>query len=382
MRLVALRLAHFRNYAEAELHPDPSLNLVVGPNAQGKTNLLEAIWVLGGARSPRAPDQRQLVRFGQERAVVRATLRLDATGVERELRLELRSGGGRAFYLNEKAVSRHADILGTLALLWFSPHEVDVVSGGPSHRRRFLDLTLAQADPLYREALLRYTRILQHRNRLLRPRARPESPSLALLDTWDEQLASAGAELTARRLLLVQALEPGAARVYATMAGGDAALSLRYLAAADPSGVASPDVGELRERLLSRLQAMRPAELARGVTLIGPHRDDLAMRLGPTDLRYFGSRGQQRTAAVALFVAAWQWMYERMGEAPVLLLDDVASELDEQRRRRLLEVLPPEAQAFITATDAGLFSPVGLMRERSVRVWRVSAGRLELVSGR
>ena len=382
MRLVALRLAHFRNYAEAELQPDPALNLVVGPNAQGKTNLLEAIWVLGGARSPRVADQGQLVRFGAERAVVRATLRLDATDSLRELRLELRRGGGRSFYLNEKAVHKHADILGTLALLWFSPDEVDVVRGGPSHRRRFLDLTLAQADPLYREALLRYTRVVQHRNRLLRLRARKEEPPAPLLDTWDEQLAGAGADLMARRLALLQELQPAAAGVYQAMAEGDGPLSLRYLSAVGPSPPDGPDAVALRERLLGRIRAMRAAELARGVTLVGPHRDDVAICLGSMDLRHFGSRGQQRTAAVALFVAAWRWMRARMGEAPVLLLDDVGSELDDRRRRRLLEVVPPEAQVFITATEADLFPASGGMPQRSLKVWRVSAGRLELVSGR
>ena len=382
MRLVSLRLAHFRNYVEAELHPDPSLNLVVGPNAQGKTNLLEAIWVLGGARSPRIADQGQLVRFGAERAVVRGTLRLDATDAERELRLELRRGGGRTFYLNNRVVHRHADILGTLALLWFSPDEVDVIRGGPLHRRRFLDLTLAQADPLYREALVRYTRILQHRNRLLRARgASPAAPD-ALLDTWDQQLAEAGAQLLARRLALVDALEPEAARIYAAMAGADAPLRLRYLCGAQPAAPPGSDADGLREQLLARLRALRAAELARGTTLVGPHRDDVAVCLGSMDLRYFGSRGQQRTAAVALFVAAWRWMHERMGEPPVLLLDDVASELDEQRRRRLLEVVPAQAQVFITATDADLFTGTGPPLGRSLRVWRVSARGLELVSGR
>lgn len=382
MRLVALRLAHFRNYAEAEIQPDPALNLVVGPNAQGKTNLLEAIWVLGGARSPRVADQGQLVRFGAERAMVRATLRLDGSDSLRELRLELGRGGARSFYLNDKAVHRHADILGTLALLWFSPDEVDVIRGGPSHRRRFLDLTLAQADPLYREALVRYTRVVQQRNRLLRARApRGELPA-PLLEAWDEQLAGAGAELVARRLSLLQQLEPAAAGVYRAMADGDGPLSLRYRSAVDPSPADPADEQALRGRLLGRIRALRAAELARGVTLVGPHRDDVAILLGSMDLRHFGSRGQQRTAAVALFVAAWRWMRDRMGEAPVLLLDDVASELDERRRQRLLEVIPPEAQVFITATEPDALPASGEVARRSLKVWRVSAGRLELVSGR
>ncbi|HEY8426448.1 MAG TPA: DNA replication/repair protein RecF [Limnochordales bacterium] len=381
MRILSLRLAQFRNYESAELEPDPRLNLVVGPNAQGKTNLLEAIWVLGGARSPRASDPRAMIRFGHSQAVVEARLSLDATGAERDLRLDLRPGG-RLFRLNGKAVTRHADVLGTLAALWFSPDEVDVVRGGPAHRRRFLDLTLAQADPLYRAALLRYAQVLRQRNGLLRVAAKGASTSPALLATWDEELAQSGAELVVGRLGLLHALAPGASAIYQRMAGDGARLEVAYQARYDIGSAESPDVAAIRQGLLRRLQALRVAERARGVTLAGPHRDDMVVRAGETDLRHYGSRGQQRMAAVALFVAAWQWMRDRLGEAPVLLLDDVTSELDEVRRRRLLEVLPCEAQTFITATEPSLLHGAGSSPWGAGRTWRVSAGRLEVVSGR
>lgn len=378
MRLTQLHLRDFRNYASAALEPSPSLNLLVGPNAQGKTNLLEAIWVLSGARSPRAADQGQLVRSGAGRAAVWAALVLDASGARRELRMELASQGPRTFWVNGRVLRRHADALGVLAVLWFSPDEVDLVRGAPAQRRRFVDLALSQADPLYRDALVRYARILQQRNRLLRPAPRGAAPPPEVLEPWDAQLAECGGELVARRIALVQALAPAASDAYRSLAGGGEALALHYFCSAVRQAPADP--GLLRERILERLRALRSAELARGATLVGPHRDDVAILLGPADLRRFGSRGEQRTAAVALFVAAWRWMHERTGEAPVLLLDDVASELDEPRRRRLGRVLPAEAQVFATATDLALLPLAS--DGRALRVWRVSAGRLELVPGR
>ncbi|HEY8498790.1 MAG TPA: DNA replication/repair protein RecF [Limnochordales bacterium] len=379
MRLLSLRLVDFRNYAGAEMEPDPSLNLVVGPNGQGKTNLLEAVWVLGGARSPRAAEQREMIRFGQPRAAVSGKVLLDETGAQRDLELELRDGA-RLFRVNGKGVARHADVLGSLAALWFSPDEVDVVRGGPAQRRRFLDLALAQADPLYRAALLRYAHVLRQRNRLLR--AAGASGSEVLLEAWDEQLAQFGSTLVAARLALVDSLQEPAERAYRRMAGQGARLRLRYQARLEmpPGGV--PDAAALRDAIRRRLQALRAAELAGGMTLAGPHRDDLAVQDGETDLRRFGSRGQQRMAAVALFVAAWGWMRARLGEAPVLLLDDALSELDPERRSRLLEVLPEEAQTFLTGTDPALLEEAADRRGGSRRTWRVSAGRLELVSGR
>ncbi len=381
MRIVSLRLAQFRNYESVELEPHPRLNLVVGPNAQGKTNLLEAIWVLGGARSPRASDPRAMIRFGHPQAVVEARLSLDATGAERDLRLDLRPGG-RLFRVNGKVITRHADVLGTLATLWFSPDEVDVVRGGPAHRRRFIDLTLAQADPLYRAGLLRYAQVLRQRNGLLRAAVKGASASPGLLAIWDEELAQSGAELVVGRLGLLRDLAPAASLVYQRMAGDGAPLEVAYQARYDIGPSGSPDAEAVRQGLLRRLQALRVAERARGVTLAGPHRDDLVVRAGETDLRHYGSRGQQRMAAVALFVAAWEWMRARLGEAPVLLLDDVTSELDEVRRRRLLTVLPAEAQTFITATEAWLLEGAGPSPGAPGRTWRVSAGRLELVPGR
>lgn len=385
MRLARLRLAGFRNYAQAELQPGGGLNLIAGANAQGKTNLLEAIWVLSGARSLRAADQGQLVLFGRAAASVEAALHMDASGSQRDLRLVLHRSGRRAFFVNGKAVRRFADVVGSLAVLWFSPDEVDVVRGAPAQRRRFLDVTLAQVDAVYRDALLRYTRIVSQRNHLLRgarDRAAGESAPV-LLDAWDQQLAEVGGELTERRQELVRELERRAARTQDEMTGGGEALKLRYRSTANGPGAGGGEPGgpgEAAERLLARLRALRPAELARGATLAGPHRDDLEIRLGDTDLRYFGSRGQQRTAAVSLFVAAWGWMRQRIGEPPVLLLDDVASELDEDRRRRLFAVLPREAQIFLTGTDAEALAAAA-RGHGEVRVWRVSAGRLEVVPG-
>ncbi|MBE3599648.1 MAG: DNA replication/repair protein RecF [Limnochordaceae bacterium] len=382
MRVDFLRLTHYRNFRDVLVEASPGLNFLVGLNGQGKTNLLEALWVLAGARSPRAREPGDLVTYGVEQGHVHARVSQDATGVTRDVEVTLARGTARSYRLNGKPLPRAADVLGTLAVLWFSPDEVDLIRGGPADRRRFLDVVLAQTDGTYRRLVLQYGRILLQRNRTLQ-QIREGQAAPSLLDAWDEQLVAAGSYLTVARHALVDAIAGTAAQTYQAIAGSASTLEMTYKA----SGPGAADRGAADPRSLQRafaahLERLRAAELARGVTLAGPHRDDLEIGLDGVEVRRFGSRGQQRTAAVALHLAAWEWMRERSGEGPVLLLDDVASELDAGRRARLIRALPETAQVWLSATalDPEWLSPQR-QAVRPGRAWRVSGGTLEILAG-
>lgn len=361
------------------MEPGPGLNLVVGPNGHGKTNLLEAIWVLGGARSPRAADPARLVRLGAgpTGGEVEGALVLDSTGARREVRLCLRAAGARrAYAVNGKRVARVLDALGQVLVVWFSPDEVDVVRGSPAARRRFLDVALAQVDPRFREAAARYARALQQRNHALQ-RAGAGRDAAGVVEAWEGPLARAGALVAVRRHLLLAELAPAAASLLGSLTAGEGTLRLLYRPTVPEEAMGSS--ASYEAALLRRLGQLREAERVRRVTLAGPHREDFEVRLDGLDLRSLGSRGQHRAAAVALFLALWAWVSGQAGEPAILLLDDVASELDEGRRQRLARMLPAGAQVFATATEPSL---VPVPAAAGARVWRVSNGQLELVSGR
>lgn len=379
MRIAQLELTDFRNYPACRMQPAPGLNLLVGPNGHGKTNLLEAVWVLTGARSPRAANPALLIREGAPRAHLRAAVHVETIGSSRELELRLSRGAPRrSFVVNGKPVRHALEAFGMLLAVWVSPDAAETVRGEPQRRRHFLDVALAQLDPVFREAAARYARVLAQRNRLLAQLAAGKATA-SLLEVYDEQLAAAGAVVALRRWNLLQELGPMAEEIHARLAGkGAARLNLAYVAS--PGTLPDPTPQAYQKRLLQRLRELRAAELARKVTLAGPHRDDVCITLDGLDLRHMGSRGQQRTAALALHLALWRRLAERAGEAPVLLVDDAASELDEARRRRLFQALPRDAQVWLSATEAELLGLEGL-REQAAAVWRVFEGQLELVSG-
>ena len=378
MRIRRLELRDFRNYAAAVMEPSPGLNLVVGPNGHGKTNLLEAAWMLTGTRSPRAADPTLLIRHGASEASVRALVDVEASGAQRDLQLRLsQTAPRRSLAVNAKALTRAADAVGLLLAVWVSPDAAETVRGEPQRRRQFLDVALAQLDPTFREAALQYARVLAQRNRLLASPAAAGAEGRRLLEVYDEQLAQAAATVVARRVALLEELRPVCDRLHAGIAGEEGLhLELEYRSS---TPLSSEGPQAYRQGLLRRLGQLRAAERARRCTLAGPHRDDVAVRLGGLDLRRLGSRGQQRTAGLAMHLGLWECLYRRAGEPPVLLVDDAASELDEQRRRRLWEALPQGAQVWLSATEAQLLA-TGRAGTGGA-VWRVCHGRLELVSG-
>jgi len=375
MHLRRLSLVNYRNYVRLELALPAGLTLVQGQNAQGKSNLLEAIAFLATTRSPRTAADGELVNWlAREEPYPYTRL---AAEVQRGERLEqvditlLPGSNGDSFrkQVRVNSVNRRAlDLVGILLVVLFRPEDVDLVAGSPGQRRRYLDLSLCQLEPAYCRALSQYNKALSQRNALLRNLRERERQAATQLRFWDEKLTETGALVIARRQWLINALSAGAGLRHLDLSGGAERLHIRYLPSFDPgqppqersngagpdeTGVAYPDLtpDSVRAIFAAHLHGGRHRDIAAGLTLHGPHRDDIGFFLGDRNLRGFGSRGQQRTAALASKMAELDIMTTASGVAPLLLLDDVMSELDANRRAMLLDALRILPQAIVTTTD-------------------------------
>jgi DNA replication and repair protein RecF len=403
MRLNHLSLTNFRNYTRLELDLPGRLTVIQGANGQGKTNLLEAIHLLATGRSPRASVERELINWlasegplpyarlvcdiGQDRATEKLELVLESgvngAGAGPTVRKQVRIDG---------APRRGIDLVGHLRVVLFLPEDVSLVAGAPSERRRYLDIALCQIAPSYCRALSEYNRVIAQRNALLR-RLRDEGGDPGQLSFWDTHMADHGSTLIHRRSVAVQILDRMAAERHLELTDGAERLRLSYLPSPDPAaltGSSARQVDEarkqrlaegapvyhtatresIRDSFLTQLRGAKAREIAAGNCLLGPHRDDMAFAVDGYDLRAYGSRGQQRTAALALKLAELQMMREETDDSPLLLLDDVMSELDATRRRTLLAALTGVDQAIVTTTDWGDFSSELLGQANRLRVER------------
>ena len=389
MRLSHLRLSNFRNLAEVELEVPPGVSVYFGQNAQGKTALVEAVYLLAIARSFRAENERELVNFDAARqggqALVDGTVEDDNPDSSesnaptrhrviigyRASPSTAASGPGYRVH-KEIRVDRMrrtaTSLVGLVHAVLFSVQDIGLVQGPPSARRRFLDILISQADPLYLQGLQRYQRVLQQRNRLLRlrrdGRARPDE-----MEFWDDELVREGAWLTWRRHEVMSILTPACVRHHRDLGGEGEALELRYRPSVPLSAGADGMTGSYREVL----QAVAPRERATAATAAGPHRDDFDIIVNGVDMGAFASRGQARTLALALRLAEAETLSAVRGTHPLLLLDDALSEMDADRRRRVLEKTADYPQVMITTTDveqvSDFFGP-------SATYFRVDGGRI------
>ncbi|RCV53964.1 DNA replication/repair protein RecF [Marinitenerispora sediminis] len=370
-----LQLADYRSYESAYLELEPGISTFVGPNGQGKTNLVEAIGYVATLGSHRVATDAPLVRRGAERAIVRAAV---VRGDQRALvELEITPGRANRARLNRSPVPRPREVLGVLRTVLFAPEDLALVKGDPGERRRFLDELLVARAPRFAGVRSDYERVLKQRNALLKSasaryfRQRAE-PDLSTLDVWDEHLAAAGAELLAARLALVAELQPLVAKAYGelTSSGGPPALHYRSSAAPD-EGHLPADRAALAELLRGALSEARPQELQRGVSLTGPHRDDLQLRLADLPAKGYASQGEAWSYALALRLSGFE-LLRADGDDPVLILDDVFAELDAERRRRLAEHVRTAEQVLVSAAVPGDV-PEELVGTR----FRVGEGRVE-----
>ncbi len=333
MHLVEFQCDGFRCLRNVQLEPCPGLNVIRGNNAQGKTSLLEAVLFLTTSKSHRTNHEPELVAHDA------AGFHLQGQARRHDRDVELETNwweGAKRVRVNGVPQTRVSDILGRVNVVFFCPDDVTLVQGTASHRRRFLDMELSQLDGKYLTALQQYRLILRQRNELLRG----DRPDPALLDAWDEQLAKHGLLLIAERQRYIEELSERAAETYGRIAQDEPFL-LRYDADV-PLGESLPDV----------LTRSRDADLRRNMTLRGPHRDDVAILVGGRSGRHFASQGQQKTAALALKLAEVHLAKDRTGEYPVLMLDEVGSDLDGLRRERLGAAIPEDVQCLLTTADA------------------------------
>ena len=346
MRLEHLQVENFRNLESAQLTPSPVLTVICGPNGQGKTNLLEAIWLLTGGKSFRGAKDAELIRRDSPFAVLEANFQ--AGDRDQQMRLTVGSRGtkrpGRTVKLNGADRGRAASIAGTFTAVVFDPNHLSLVKGGPEGRRRFLDAALCQLYPGYLVALRRYARTVAQKNALLK--AYDITPGAdTLLETFNEGLAKTGAEVMARRTAYLARLAPAAAQNYRDISSGAETLTVTYQPCCEPTP----------EALAARLREVKNTELRAGFCLTGPHREDLEIDIDGQPGRIYGSQGQQRSAVLSLKLAEASVAGEILGEHPVMLLDDVLSELDDARQAYLLTRIE-DKQTFVTTCDSAAFA--------------------------
>ncbi|MET9423237.1 MULTISPECIES: DNA replication/repair protein RecF [unclassified Streptomyces] len=350
MHVTHLSLADFRSYARVEVPLDPGVTAFVGANGQGKTNLVEAVGYLATLASHRVSSDAPLVRMGADRAVIRAAV----TQGERSQLVELELNPGRAnrARINRSSQVRPRDVLGIVRTVLFAPEDLSLVKGDPGERRRFLDELVTARSPRMAAVRSDYERVLKQRNTLLKSAAMARrhggrGMDLSTLDVWDQHLARAGAEVTAQRLDLIAALQPLADKAYEALAPGGGPVALEYRSSAGPMDEANGREA-LFEQLTAALAEVRKQEIERGVTLVGPHRDELVLKLGQLPAKGYASHGESWSYALALRLASYD-LLRAEGNEPVLVLDDVFAELDARRRERLAELVAPGEQVLVTA---------------------------------
>ena len=359
MYLTHLSLTDYRSYAAVDLPLEAGVTALVGPNGQGKTNLVEAIGYLATLGSHRVAHDASLVRLGTERAVVRGTVVRERRSTLIEV--EITPGRVNRARVNRSPVQRPREVLGLLRTVLFAPEDLALVKGDPSERRRFLDDLLVTRTPRIAGVRADYDRVLKQRNALLKTagsalrasRGGGGVPDLRTLDVWDSHLARAGAELLVARLELVDGLRPLVAKAYDSIAEGitkgDARLD--YRSSLGPEVALTPDREVLAAALLETTRRVRRDEIERGVSLVGPHRDDLVLGLGPMPAKGYASQGEAWSFALALRLASFE-MLRALGDDPVLVLDDVFAELDGGRRDRLARLVGEAEQVLVTAAVA------------------------------
>ena len=358
MYIEQLECKNFRNYESARIDFSPGINILHGNNAQGKTNLLEAIRLCATTRSHRLARDAEMIRFGSDEAHLRLILHKESG--TRRLDLHLRKAGPKGVAIDGVPIRRASELMGTLHTVLFSPEDLAIIKEGPKERRRFFDAELCQLSGAYFSGLSEYNKVVIQRNHLLKEL--PYKGALAdTLDVWDEQLAAFGAPIIRAREKFVEEIRELAGDIHRTLTGGKEELQLYY----------EPDAEE--DNLAAQIAQYRERDRQLRTTTTGPHRDDLAVKVNGIDLRKYGSQGQQRSAALSLKMAEIELVRRRTGETPVLLLDDVLSELDASRQEMLLAGLK-ETQTFITCTGVEDFLAHGVPADRT---YLVEAGTIK-----
>ena len=339
LKVNSLKLKNFRNYDLLNVEFDGSTNIFYGNNAQGKTNILEAVYLSGTTKSHRGSKDRDMIRFGEDESHIETVV--EKNGISYQIDMHLKKNSPKGIAINKMPIRKASELFGIVNLVFFSPEDLNIIKNGPAERRRFVDLELCQLNKLYVYNLVQYNKTVIQRNKLLKDM----DYNTSLKDTlpmWDEQLLKYGAELIIMRSEFIKELNPLIAGIHAGLSGGKETLSIAY----EPNVTA--------ENFREQLAKNQFQEIKQRQTLTGPHRDDLNFIVNGTDIRRFGSQGQQRTAALSLKLAEIELVKKIVKDYPVLLLDDVLSELDSKRQEHLLSEIT-HIQTLITCTGLDEF---------------------------
>ncbi len=369
MYLKTLHLRQFRNYQDQRVDFLAPKTILVGNNAQGKSNLLEAVELLATLRSHRVTRDRDLVR--EEEVTGQITATLERQNGSSDLSLTLRRNGRRTVALNSESLRRQLDFLGILNAVQFSSLDLDLVRGGPEQRRSWIDTLLIQLEPVYAYILQQYNQVLRQRNAFLKSQGSGSGgQELEELAVWNTQLVTTGVRVIRRRSRAIERLAPIASTWHASISGSTEVLQVNY-APNVPLEQNHPE--EVQQAFLEKIEQRSVAEQHQGTTLVGPHRDEVELTINQTPARSYGSQGQQRTLVLALKLAELKLIEEVIGEPPLLLLDDVLAELDPNRQNQLLDAIQDRFQTLITTTHLGSFDSQWL---KASQILSVHAGKL------
>lgn len=364
MFLEKLIIKNFRNLDDIELNFNSQINIFVGENGTGKTNLLEAIYFLGILKSFRTNQDSQLIRFGQEYFYLKGKI------LKRNTQLEINvsfTSNQKKVKINNKDLTKIIDLIGELKIVTFTSEDLNIIKGSPAIRRRFIDIEIAQMSQKYLYDLQRYLKILKQRNQILSAIKRNRTIDIKELEIWNDQLIETGIQIISKRKELISKLTPLINEIYHQISDDHQELRIQY----------KPCVNE--ENFRKKLEEKQQDEIKQEVTLIGPHRDDISFYINDVNAKYFASQGQQRTIAICLKLAELQNIYQQTQEIPILLLDDVTSELDRNRRKSLLNFIDENIQVFITTTDLNELS-LDFIKKRYI-VFEIKQGKVIRCNG-
>ncbi|MGN1227898.1 MAG: DNA replication/repair protein RecF [Christensenellales bacterium] len=341
MKITEIEIKNFRNYDYAKIQLTDRLNVLVGKNAQGKTNLLESIFLLALGKSPRVNKDKDLIKWDKESSTIRLKLQKKVGTTTIEIRLF--KGSKKIILINNIPIKKISELFGILNVIYFFPDDLKLIKESPSERRKFMDMDICQASKQYFYLLTRYDRILNQRNKLIKTTSNIEILKSAI-SIWDEQLAEVASKIILSRIKFIKQLTPKVKSCHKFLTDNNENLELSYV------GVTGENSLEIKNKLLESYKQNLEKDFELGYTTIGPHRDDLKITLDSIDLRTFGSQGQQRTASLSLKLAEIDTFKNETNETPILLLDDVLSELDNDRQMKLLEIAS-KLQTVLTCTE-------------------------------
>lgn len=364
-----INLVNYRNLNSVFLDLSPNLNILTGDNGQGKTNLLESICLMATTSSHRTNIDKELINWEKERAQVNVLVEKKNYNVKLSMILE---GSSKKFKVNNTPLERKYEFMGNLNVVLFSPEDLYLVKGGPSYRRDFINTELSQVSKYYSKLLSEFNHVLQQRNNLLKKIRDYGNKNYDILDIWDEKLVSTGTRIIEKRLEVIEKLQILARLNQRKITNGSENLFLNYECSI------GKELNNIPLIFRKVLEDNREEEIKRGYSLFGPHRDDIVFKVNGIDLRKYGSQGQQRTTALALKLAELEFMKSETGEYPVLLLDDVFSELDEGRKNTLVEIIADRIQTFITTTDINI---LGNFKNSNFKIFDVNQGDINLRGG-